>query len=173
MEITKRAIKWTSPTGYVGDKVCDIAATHALTHSVSNRFGRKKAPAVAVCVTTLGCKLHLCAHCLSFVEVLQWLDKIGYHADLSTGALSALGYVWRAEGFVIPEIKAFPGSYQTLGAIAHNLAKLEKAGLVKRAGNRYLMRDACPSCLRRVCSKECSLYFGAEFAPRREQGVSP
>lgn len=49
MEITKRAIKWTSPTGYVGEKVCDIAATHALTHSVSNRFGRKKAPAVAVC----------------------------------------------------------------------------------------------------------------------------
>ena len=57
MEITKRAANWTAPVGYAGDKVCDIKATHALTHSVSNRFGRKKAPAVAVCVTTLGCKL--------------------------------------------------------------------------------------------------------------------
>ena len=170
MEITKRAAHWTAPTGYTGTKVCDIKATHALTHSVSNRFGRKKAPAVAVCVTTLGCKLHLCAHCLSFVEVLQWLHKLGYRDDLSTGALAALGHVWRADtGFVMPEIKAFSGSYQTLGMVAHNLIKLETQGLVKRIGDRYLMRDACPSCFRRVCSEECMLHFGAaDFAPRRE-----
>jgi len=174
MEITKRAANWTVPTGYAGDRVCDIAATHALTHSVSNRFGRKKAPAIAVCVTTLGCKLHLCAHCLSFVEILQWLDKLGYHGDdLSTGALAALGHVWRANaGFVMPEVKAFAGSYQTLGMVAHNLGKLDKEGLVKRVGGRYLMRDACPLCFRRGgCTAECALHFGAEFAPRREAHV--
>ena len=86
MEITRRAEYWTAPSDYTGGTtVCDIKATHALTHSVSNRFGRKKAPAVAVCITTLGSKLHLCAHCLSFVEVLQWLHKIGHRNDLSTG----------------------------------------------------------------------------------------
>jgi len=173
MEITRRAEHWTAPSNYTGGTtVCDIKATHALTHSVSNRFGRKKAPAVAVCVTTLGSKLHLCTHCLSFVEVLQWLHKLGYRDDLSTGALAALGHVWRAEtGFVMPEIKAFSGSYQTLGMVAHNLAKLEKQGLVKRIDGRYLLRDACPECYRRVCSKECALHFGAEFAPRREAYV--
>jgi len=172
MEITKRAAHWTAPTGYTGIKVCDIKATHALTHSVSNRFGRKKAPAVAVCVTTLGCKLHLCAHCLSFVEVLQWLHKLGYRDDLSTGALAAIGHVWRTDdGFVIPEIKEFAGSYQTLGRVAYHLAGLVKDGLVKRVGARYLLRDACPSCFRRVCSEECMLNFGAKFAPRRLNAV--
>jgi len=170
MEITKRSAHWTAPTGYTGTKVCDIKATHALTHSVSNRFGRKKAPAVAVCVTTLGSELYLCAHCLSFVEVLQWLHKLGYRDDLSTGALAALGHVWRADtGFVMPEIKAFSGSYQTLGMVAHNLAKLETQGLVKRIDGRYLLRDACPSCFRRGgCTEQCMLHMGVSFAPRRE-----
>ena len=69
----------------------------------------------------------------------------------------------------MPEIKAFSGSYQTLGMVAHNLIKLATHGLVKRIGDRYLMRDACPSCFRRVCSEECMLHFGAaDFAPYRE-----
>jgi hypothetical protein len=74
-------------------------------------------------------------------------------------------------GFVMPSIQSFSGSYQTLGMIAHHLNKLVKAGLLKRIGDRYLMRDACPECYRRVCSKECALHFGAEFAPRREAYV--
>ena len=172
MEITKRAAHWTAPTGYTGTKICDIKATSSLCHSHSNRGYKKLAPAIAVCVTTLGCKVHLCSYCLSYVEVIQWLARLGYRsygAGLSTGAIAAIGHVWRTDdGFVIPEIKEFSGSYQTLGRVAYHLAGLVKDGLVKRIGDRYLMRDACPSCFRRVCSEECMLHFGAEFAPQRE-----
>ena len=62
-------------------------------------------------------------------------------------------------------------SYQALGMVAHHLNKLIRVGLVKRIGDRYLIRDACPSCFRRVCSEECKLHFGGEFAPRRLNAV--
>ena len=172
MEITRRAAKWTGPKPIAKSCVCDIDATHALTHSVSNRFGRKKAPAVAACKTTLGQKLHLCSYCVSYVEALQWLDRIGYADDIATGKLAALGYVWRSElGFVMPAVRDFEGSYQTLGMVAHHLAGLVKEGIVKRIDGRYLLRDACPSCFRRVCEKTCDLHFGEEFAVRREAHV--
>ena len=68
----------------------------------------------------------------------------------------------------MPDVKAFAGSYQTLGMVAHNLGELDKEGLVKRIGGRYLMRDACPLCFRRGgCTAECGLHFGVEFSPRR------
>ena len=88
--------------------------------------------------------------------------------------LAALAYVWRAElGFVMPSIQSFSGSYQTLGMIAHHLNKLVKAGLLKRIGDRYLMRDACPSCFRRVCNSDCHLHMSAtDFVPRRETQIT-
>lgn len=111
----------------------------------------------------------LCSHCASYVEVLQWLAQIGHRDDMGTGQLAALAYVWRAElGFVMPSIQGY-GSYQTLGRIAHNLNKLVKVGLIKRIGTSYLMRDACPSCFRRVCHSDCHLHMSVtDFAPRRE-----
>ena len=170
MEITRRASKWTVPKPTTEAHVCDIDATHALTHSVSNRFGRKKAPAVASCMTTLGHKLYLCSHCVSYVEVVQWLDKIRYTDDIATGKLAALGYVWRSKlGFVMPAVRDFEGSCQTLGMVAHHLAGLVKEGIVKRIDGRYLLRDACPACYRRGgCDKECMLHMGEDFAQRRE-----
>lgn len=146
-----------------------IAANHALGHSHPNKSCRKTAPAVSTCETTKGQIVLLCSHCASYVEVLQWLDRIGHHDDVGTGQLSALAYVWRSEqGFVMPSIQSFSGSYQTLGMVAHHLNKLVKVGLLKRIGDRYLMRDACPICYRRACEKECGLHMGAEFAQRRE-----
>ena len=124
-------------------------------------------------MTTTGQSVLLCSHCASYVEVLQWLAQIGHRDDMGTGQLAALAYVWRAElGFVMPSIQGY-GSYQTLGRIAHNLNKLVKVGLIKRIGDRYLMRDACPSCFRRGgCAADCGLHFDPEtFAPRREAHV--
>lgn len=172
MEITKRAAQWSAPQAVSKPGICEIKANHAMTHSHSNRGYRKTAPAVSVCMTTTGQSVLLCSHCASYVEVVQWLAKIGYTDDLATGKLAALGHVWRSElGFVMPAVRDFEGSYQTLGMVAHHLAGLVKEGIVKRIDGRYLLRDACPSCYRRVCSKECALHFGAEFAPRREAYV--
>jgi len=169
MEITKRSAQWSAPKAVLEPGICEIKANHAMTHSHSNRGYRKTAPAVSVCMTTKGQSVLLCSHCASYVEVLQWLAQIGHRDDMGTGQLAALAYVWRAElGFVMPMIQNFRGSYQTLGMVAHQLNKLVKVGLLKRIGDRYLMRDACPSCFRRVCSEECMLHFGAEFAPQRE-----
>lgn len=44
-----------------------------------------------------------------------------------------------------------------------------KTAPVPKLGSRYLMRDACPSCLRRGgCAAECMLHMGEDFAQRRE-----
>ena len=44
-----------------------------------------------------------------------------------------------------------------------------QVGLIKRIGTSYLMRDACPSCFRRVCHSDCHLHMSVtDFAPRRE-----
>ena len=169
MEITNRAAQWSAPKAVLDPGICEIKANHALTHSQSNRGYRKTAPAVAACETTKGQAVLLCSHCASYVEVLQWLNRLGFQDDVGTGQLAALSYVWRAElGFVMPSIQSFSGSYQTLGMIAHHLNKLVKAGLLKRIGDRYLMRDACPACFKRTCEKECKLHMGLDFAPRRE-----
>ena len=168
MEITKRAAHWTAPKATPCTGVCMIAANHALGHSHPNKSCRKTAPAVSTCETTKGQIVLLCSHCASYVDVLRWLARIGYADDVGTGQLAALAYVWRAElGFVMPSIQGY-GSYQTLGRIAHNLNKLVKVGLIKRIGTSYLMRDACPSCFRRVCHSECHLHMSAtDFVPRR------
>ena len=170
MRIAKQSALWTEPTAATGG-VCGIAATHTLTHSRSNRFGPKLASAVASCVTTRGQVVQLCGYCKSYVETLQWLARIGYRADVGTGQLAALAYVWRAEdGFVMPAIRDFAASHQTLGMVAHHLNKLIGVGLVKRSGNRYLLRDACPACYRRVYSAECQLRMSLDdFVPRRPQ----
>ena len=169
MEITKRSTHWTAPKATPSTGVCMIAANHALGHSHPNKSCRKTAPAVSVCETTKGQLVLLCSHCASYVEVLRWLARIGYADDVGVGQLAALAYVWRAvDGFVMPLVESFSGSYQALGMVAHHLNKLIRVGLVKRIGDRYLLRDACPSCFRRVCSEECMLHFGAEFAPQRE-----
>ena len=169
MEITKRSAQWSAPQAVSKPGICEIKANHAMTHSHSNRGYRKTAPAVSVCRTTKGQSVLLCSHCASYVEVLQWLSRIGYQDDVGTGQLSALAYVWRSEqGFVMPSIQSFSGSYQTLGMVAHHLNKLVKLGLLKRIGTSYLMRDACPSCFRRVCHSECHLHMSAtDFVPRR------
>lgn len=174
MEITKRAAQWSAPQAVSKPGICEIKANHAMTHSHSNRGYRKTAPAVSVCRTTKGQSVLLCSHCASYVEVLQWLAQIGHRDDMGTGQLAALAYVWRAElGFVMPSIQSFSGSYQTLGMIAHHLNKLVKAGLLKRIGDRYLMRDACPSCFRRVCNSDCHLHMSAtDFVPRRETQIT-
>ena len=169
MEITNRAAHWTAPKATPCTGVCMIAANHALGHSHPNKSCRKTAPAVSTCETTKGQLVLLCSHCASYVEVLRWLARIGYADDVGVGQLAALAYVWRAvDGFVMPLVESFSGSYQALGMVAHHLNKLIRVGLVKRIGDRYLIRDACPSCFRRVCSEECKLHFGGEFAPRRE-----
>ncbi len=174
MEITKRAAQWSAPQAVSKPGICEIKANHAMTHSHSNRGYRKTAPAVSVCMTTTGQSVLLCSHCASYVEVLQWLAQIGHRDDMVPGQLAALAYVWRAEqGFVMPAIQSFGGSYQTLGTIAHHLNKLVKLGLLKRIGTSYLMRDACPSCFRRVCNSDCHLHMSAtDFVPRRETQIT-
>ena len=62
---------------------------------------------------------------------------------------------------------------ESITFMAHHLNKLVKVGLLKRIGTSYLMRDACPSCFRRVCHSECHLHMSAtDFAPRRETQIT-
>lgn len=71
----------------------------------------------------------------------------------------------------VPTVRDFRGGCLTAGMMAHQLKALVKDGLIKRVEGRYLVRDACPSCYRRVCSEECMLHFGEDFVPRREAYV--
>jgi hypothetical protein len=138
----------------------------------SRALGRKSVPASAVSISSQGKPVYLCAYCASYVEVWQWLDKLGVSDDIGAGKLAALGFVWRAElGYVVPTVRDFRGGCLTAGMMAFQLKGLVKDGLIKRVEGRYLMRDACPSCFKRACEKECALHFGAEFAPRREAYV--
>ncbi len=170
MRITSKVVHWSAPVKAYPGHVCDVDATTTLLHSTPNRQYRKNAPAVVVCATTVGTQVALCSHCQSYVESAQWLAKIGSTEDLSEGRLAALAYVWRSElGFIMPVPDGFPGGLRALGSVRHHLARLVSEGLVKKIGNRYLMRDACPSCFRRGgCAAECMLHMGKEFAPRRE-----
>ena len=92
---------------------------------------------------------------------------------MSEHKLLALAYVWRAEcGYEVPTPLAYRGGLAELGHVKHALQSLAASGHIKRIGNRYLMRDACPSCFRRGCSAECLLHFSAkDFAVRREAHV--
>lgn len=170
MEITRRVTAWSAPRAITEAHGCDITATHVLMHAVPSRsIGRKSVPATAVSISSMGKPVHLCAYCASYVELWQWLDRLGVSDDIGGCKLAALGFVWRAEcGYVVPTVREFRGGCLTAGMLAFQLRGLVKDGLIKRVEDRYLMRDACPICYRRACEKECGLHMGAEFAQRRE-----
>ena len=172
MEITRRVAQWTAPKPITEPHACDITATHVLMHAVPSRsIGRKAVPATSVTLSSMGKPVYLCAYCTSYVEIWQWLDKLGVSDDIGGCKLAALGFVWRAEcGYEVPTVRDFRGGCLTAGMMAFQLKGLVKDGLIKRVEGRYLMRDACPSCLRRGgCAAECGLNFDTEtFAPRRE-----
>lgn len=170
MEITRRVTAWSAPRAITEAHGCDITATHVLMHSMPSRaLGRKSVPASAVSISSQGKPVYLCAYCASYVELWQWLDKLGVSDDIGGCKLAALGFVWRAEcGYVVPTVRDFRGGCLTAGMLAFQLRGLLKDGLIKRVGDRYLMRDACPACFKRTCEKECKLHMGLDFAPRRE-----
>ena len=172
MEITRRVAQWTAPKPITEPHACDITATHVLMHAVPSRsIGRKAVPATSVTLSSMGKPVYLCAYCTSYVEIWQWLDKLGVSDDIGGCKLAALGFVWRAEcGYEVPTVRDFRGGCLTAGMMAFQLKGLVKDGLIKRVEGRYLMRDACPSCFRRGgCAAECGLNFDTEtFAPRRE-----
>ena len=173
MEITRRVAQWTAPKPITEPHACDITATHVLMHAVPSRsIGRKAVPATSVTLSSMGKPVYLCAYCTSYVEIWQWLDKLGVSDDIGGCKLAALGFVWRAEcGYEVPTVRDLRGGCLTAGMMAFQLKGLVKDGLIKRVEGRYLMRDACPSCFKRACEKECKLHFGAEFAPRRLNAV--
>jgi hypothetical protein len=170
MEITRRVTAWSAPKPITEPHACDITATHVLMHAVPSRsIGRKPVPATAVSLSSTGKLVYLCAYCASYVELWQWLDRLGVSDDIGGCKLAVLGFMWRAEcGYVVPTVRDFRGGCLTAGMLAFQLRGLLKDGLIKRVGDRYLMRDACHSCLKRACDKECGLRMGEEFAQRRE-----
>lgn len=156
---------WTKPTAYNGSGQCSIMGASILKHAPHKI-------AVAETRSQTGAKILLCADCLSYVEAYQWAISTGVE-HLSEHKLLALAFVWRAEaGYVLPTPLAYRGSFAELGQVKHALTSLVKSGHIKRIGNTYLMRDACPSCFRRGCSAECVLHFASQdFAVRREAHV--
>lgn len=159
-----RFAQWDAPTAY-GAGECSVKGASVLKHT----DGDLRAVAETRNRMT-GARIVLCADCLSYVEAYHWAAANGVH-QLSEHKLLALAYVWRAEcGYEVPTPIAYRGSLAELGAVTNALHSLTRTGHIKRIGNRYLMRDACPSCFRRGgCAAECGLNFDTEtFAPRRE-----
>ena len=162
-----RFAQWERPTGYTDRAVreCSVKGASVLKHT----DGDLRAVAETRNRAT-NARIVLCADCLSYVEAYHWASANGVH-QLSEHKLLALAYVWRAEcGYEVPTPLAYRGSLAELGAVTNALHSLTRTGHIKRQGNRYLMRDACPSCFRRGgCAAECGLNFDTEtFAPRRE-----
>jgi len=167
-----RFAQWESPTAYRAGSLilnpraweCSVKGASVLKHT----DGDSRAVAETRNRAT-GARIVLCADCLSYVEAYHWASANGVH-QLSEHKLLALAYVWRAEcGYEVPTPIAYRGSLAELGAVTNALHSLTRTGHIKRIGNRYLMRDACPSCFRRGgCAAECMLHMGEDFAPRRE-----
>jgi hypothetical protein len=160
-----RFAQWERPTAYDDSAVreCSVKGASVLKHTAGD------SRAVAETRNRLtGARIVLCADCLSYVEAYHWAAANGVH-QMSEHKLLALSYVWRAEcGYEVPTPLAYRGSLAELGAVTNALHSLARTGHIKRIGNSYLMRDACPSCFRRGCSAECMLHMGVSFAPRRE-----
>ena len=162
-----RFAQWERPAAYADRAVreCSVKGASVLKHTE----GDLRAVAETHNRMT-GARIVLCSDCLSYVEAYHWASANGVH-QLSEHKLLALSYVWRAEcGYEVPTPIAYRGSLAELGAVTNALHSLTRSGQIKRIGSRYLMRDACPSCLRRGgCAAECGLNFDTEtFAPRRE-----
>jgi hypothetical protein len=155
------------PTPYRGlPRHCTLIGASVLVHSTD-----KKAVAETVRTDTKA-RVLLCDHCRSYVEAYHWAAGQGLHIESET-LLSALALVWRSElGYQMGPVNQWRGSQVQLRHLGHNLKVLVLSGHLKKIGTRYLLRDACPSCFRRVCSKDCGLHFDSEtFAPRREAHV--
>ena len=150
-----RFAQWERPTTAYTDRAvreCSVKGASVLKHT----DGDSRAVAETRNRMT-GARIVLCADCLSYVEAYHWATANGVH-QLSEHRLLALAYVWRAEcGYEVPTPNAYRGSLAELGAVTKALHRLTRSGHLKRIGNRYLMRDACPSCFRRRCSAECVL----------------
>lgn len=161
-----RFAQWERPTAYTDTamRTCSVKGASVLKHT----DGLLRAVAETRNRIT-GSRIVLCADCLSYVEAYHWASANGVY-QLSEHKLLALSYVWRAEcGYEVPTPIAYRGSLAELGAVTNALHSLTRTGHVKRIGSRYLMRDACPSCLRRGgCAAKCMLHMGEDFALRRE-----
>lgn len=166
-----RFAQWERPTAYRAGSLilnpraweCSVKGASVLKHTAGD------SRAVAETRNRLtGARIVLCADCLSYVEAYHWAAANGVH-QMSEHKLLALAYVWRAEcGYEVPTPLAYRGGLAELGHVKHALQSLAASGHIKRIGNRYLMRDACPSCFRRGgCTEQCMLHMGVSFAPRR------
>lgn len=147
------------------DRSCTFLSTGTLPH---------KSKGVSVVAQTrrsdTGVRLLLCEHCKSYVEAYQWANANGLTVQ-GESALAALSAVWRSEcGYMLPSVRDWRGPVSALDSLWHSLKTLQKLGLIKRIAERYLIRDACPSCYRRGgCAAECGLHFAPElFAERLE-----
>ena len=157
---------FATPTPYRGQaRTCTLIGASVLCHAAD-----KKATAETVRTDT-GVRVLLCAQCRSYVEAYHWASAQGLVIGSET-LLYALALVWRSEvGYTVPPVQLWQGSRYQMSHLSHNLKKLCASGHLKRIGSVYLLRDACPSCFRRVCAKNCGLHFGEEFAVRREAHV--
>ena len=160
---------FTQPTPYRGDtRHCTLQASPVLTHSAG-----KIAVARAVKANTETPVL-LCADCTAYVEAYRWAHAMGLTIAGDT-LLMTLAMVWRSPtGYLLPKVRETTIPIRRLENVAHHLGNLVKLGLLQKVADRYLMRDACPSCYRRgVHDKDCGLRFDPEhFAVRREAYVA-
>lgn len=158
-----RFAQWDAPTAY-GAGECSVKGASVLKHTE----GDSRAVAETRNRAT-GARILLCADCLSYVEAYHWAAGQGLHIESET-LLSALALVWRSElGYQMGPVNQWRGSQVQLRHLGHNFKVLVLSGHLKKIGTRYLLRDACPSCLRRGgCAAECMLHMGEDFAQRRE-----
>ncbi len=163
-----RFAKFTPPTRYTGPaRRCSLTPTPSLNHSHNTI-------AVGECVSTdTGARRLLCAACLTYVQAFQWAAQQSQPIK-SELQLKTLAMVWDApQGFVVPPARMFGAGY-TGNHVAHHLKAFVRSGLMRKADDRYVLRDACPACYRRGgCAKECGMHFEPEhFAMRRESYVT-
>lgn len=96
-------------------------------------------------------------------------DVIAAKAKYDEVQLKTLAMVWDApQGFVVPPARMFGAGY-TGNHVAHHLKAFVRSGLMRKADDRYVLRDACPACHQRhECAPECALSMTAPyFSPRR------
>lgn len=158
-----RFAKFTQPTRYTGPaRRCSLTPTPSLNHS-------RNTIAVGECVSTdTGARRLLCAACMTYVQAFQWAAQQSQPIK-SELQLKTLAMVWDApQGFVVPPARMFGAGY-TGNRVAHHLKAFVRAGLMRKADDRYVLRDACPACHQRYeCAPECALSMTApNFSPRR------
>lgn len=160
---------FTHPIPYRGQaRHCTLQASPVLTHSAS-----KLAIAEAV-KTDTRTRVLLCADCTAYIEAYRWAKSMGLTIAGDT-LLMTLAMVWRSPtGYLLPKVRETTIPIRRLENVAHHLGQLVKRGLLQKVADRYLMRDACPSCYRRGAHDiNCGLRFDPEhFAVRRESYVT-